>query len=551
MPRSTSQLDVDWLLGAPAPSRTGRVRAAWLALLVIGGLSGLLVAGWPWFSQRWLHRELVEGWQAAVLAEDAQRALELLEPLGGLLPESLPQLTAALGHPDESVRRAACRHLERWIDRSQVESGGERSLWRLVDHLGGIQPELPVTGQLLLTGLLSRTMAVLLTQPAAESGELAMACQNLMDAAHGRLRATRRVIYQIDNLAATLAPPLAPLPGLSTGQSADSEIAALSQRRPVTAEAEAEAGVEDVYVSRSGARGVGSARVAVSDPPEVPQPGASGGGGGASASPSLRDSPRAGSAATRLGGSGQVATISLKAGTGAKLINAPEPSTSPLPAEPLDLAVEDGERMPGDSQPLASVPVRAARPTASEAWPAPWPQRIDPSSMPSSMPSSTESAAVRLDPQAERGESRDRAGSRVAAPEGLDQLSESDLVRLLASVRPGLVSAAEQQLMQRGWSERLVRIAGTLAGGETDAKLLALDHLLAEPGVKATPWLLWMAEDGEPQVRRAAVERLARLGDPEVLRRVRLLLGRESDAAVRAAMQRVLISGGANPQEIR
>jgi hypothetical protein len=44
---------------------------------------------------------------------------------------------------------------------------------------------------------------------------------------------------------------------------------------------------------------------------------------------------------------------------------------------------------------------------------------------------------------------------------------------------------------------------------------------------------------------------LARLGDPEVLRRVRLLLGREADAEVRGAMQRVLISGGANPQEIR
>jgi HEAT repeat protein len=167
-------------------------------------------------------------------------------------------------------------------------------------------------------------------------------------------------------------------------------------------------------------------------------------------------------------------------------------------------------------------------------------------------PISSEPSAVRWEPRGERGGGVQSSGSGLGgAPEGIEQLSESDLVRLLGSVRPALVSAAEQQLMQRGWSGRLVRIAGTLASGETEAKLLALDQLLSEPGVKATPWLMWMAEDGEPRVRRAAVERLARLGDPEVLRRVRLLLGREVDAEVRGAMQRVLISGGANPQEIR
>jgi hypothetical protein len=473
--------------------------------------------------------------------------LDLLEPLGRLLPESLPQMAVALGHPDELVRRAAYRHLEGFIDRSHAEPGGDRSLQRLVDHLGGIQPELPVTGQLLLTGLLSRTLAVLVSQPAAEGGELAVACQNLMDAAHGRLRANRRVMYQVDNLATSLAPPLAPLPALTTHddtvQESVRDTAALTELRSVAAPADSVAIGRDFHALGHGNSGGERARVAVSDPPGLPQ-GGEGGGAVDSASPSSsRPTTRSGSTASRLGGAGQVATISLKAGTGAKLINAPDPSAAP---QPLDLALEDRDRLSGDLPPLASVPVRTARPAAPDEWPSEWPEMGDPP------PISSEPSAVRWEPRGERAGGVQSSGSgRGVAPEGMEQLSESDLVRLLGSVRPALVSAAEQQLMQRGWSGRLVRIAGTLASGETEAKLLALDQLLSEPGVKATPWLMWMAEDGEPHVRRAAVERLARLGDPEVLRRVRLLLGREADAEVRGAMQRVLISGGANPQEIR
>lgn len=528
MPRSTSQLDVDWLLGAPAPSGLTRLRTALTGLLAIGGLTGAVVAGWPWLSQRWLHRELVDGWRAAVMTDDSQRALDLVEPLGRLLPESLPQLAAALGHPDESVRMAAYRHLELFIDRSQVDSGGQRSLRRLVDHLGGVQPDLPVTGQLLLTGLLSRALAVLVTQPAIDAGELGIACQNLMDAAHGRIRATRRVMYQVDQLAAALAPPLAPLPGLA----------------PYGGDH-----------SASGRLGGGAPRVAVSDPPE-PGAVAAGGRGGEFAidtalPSSLRPSPRSSSSTSRLGGAGQVATISLKAGTGAKLINTPdsvgEAGSESQVMQPLDLALEDRDRLSGDLQPLAAVPVRTQRPAAPDEWPEEGPQAVDP---PPSMP--LEARAVRMQPSGERGvQPPAQAGGWTLPTEGLELLSESDLVRLLGSVRPALVSAAQLQLRERGWSDRLVHIAGTLAGGETEAKLLALDQLLSEPGVKATPWLMWMAEDGEPRVRRAAVERLASSGDPEVLRRVRLLLGRETDAAVRGAMQRVLISGGANPQEIR
>jgi hypothetical protein len=315
MPRSTSQLDVDWLLGAPAPSRPGRLRAAMWGLVIIGGLTGAVVTGWPSFSQRWLHRELVDGWQAALIAEDSQRALDLLEPLARLLPESLPQMAAALGHPDEWVRRAAYRHLEGFIDRSHTDPGGDRSLRRLVDHLGGIQPELPVTGQLLLTGLLSRTLAVLVSQPAAEGGELVAACQNLMDAAHGRLRANRRVMYQVDNLAASLAPPLAPLPGLTTQddsvQNTVRDTAVMTEFRSVAAPADSVAIGRDQHALGHSASGGGRARVAVSDPPGQPQGGEGVGAGGAavdSASPSSsRPTTRSGSTASRLGGAGQVA----------------------------------------------------------------------------------------------------------------------------------------------------------------------------------------------------------------------------------------------------
>ena len=72
--------------------------------------------------------------------------------------------------------------------------------------------------------------------------------------------------------------------------------------------------------------------------------------------------------------------------------------------------------------------------------------------------------------------------------------------------------------------------------------------------VDAARWLMWLAADPQPEVRRAAITTLATTGDPGLLERVEDMARKDSDEQVQAladqiAKQRELAlhPGGANP----
>lgn len=125
---------------------------------------------------------------------------------------------------------------------------------------------------------------------------------------------------------------------------------------------------------------------------------------------------------------------------------------------------------------------------------------------------------------------------------GLQEKNVAELVKLLGSVQPKVSQAASLALRARGWPDEQLALASDLATCSEARRLKLLHEIAANPQVNPRPWLLWMAEDAEPAVRRTAVSLLSSMVDPSVERALRQLLGRENDSAVVQTIQQVLMA---------
>ena len=124
---------------------------------------------------------------------------------------------------------------------------------------------------------------------------------------------------------------------------------------------------------------------------------------------------------------------------------------------------------------------------------------------------------------------------------GIDELPIDQLVRLLASVQPRVSQAADLALRARGMSDENLELAIGLATGSAKDRQELLGQLVARDDLDARPWLLWMAADGEDQVRQYAIGLLMPLAnDYDVRRQLRLLLNKERDEKVAQTIRRVL-----------
>lgn len=123
---------------------------------------------------------------------------------------------------------------------------------------------------------------------------------------------------------------------------------------------------------------------------------------------------------------------------------------------------------------------------------------------------------------------------------GIEDLPIDQLVRLLASVQPRVSQAAHLTLRQRGMSDENLELAINLATGSVELRQKLLGQLVQRDDLDARPWLLWMAADGEEQVRQYAVGLLMPLADNDVRRQLRLLLNKERDEKVAQTIRRVL-----------
>lgn len=124
---------------------------------------------------------------------------------------------------------------------------------------------------------------------------------------------------------------------------------------------------------------------------------------------------------------------------------------------------------------------------------------------------------------------------------GIDQLPIEQLVRLLASLQPRVAQSASLALRRKGMSDDKMALAMKLANGTADERLQLLRETVVRDDLDPRPWLLWMAGDGDPQVREQAVGLLSPLLDTDVRRQLRLLLNKERDERVSQTMRRVLV----------
>lgn len=128
-----------------------------------------------------------------------------------------------------------------------------------------------------------------------------------------------------------------------------------------------------------------------------------------------------------------------------------------------------------------------------------------------------------------------------ASLSGIDDLPIDQLVRLLPSLQPRVSQAASLALRRKGMTDQNLDLAMRLAVGSASERQALLNTLVQRDDLDPRPWLLWMAADGELQVREQAIGLLSPLLDTEVRRQLRLLLNKERDEQVAQAMRRVLL----------
>lgn len=128
--------------------------------------------------------------------------------------------------------------------------------------------------------------------------------------------------------------------------------------------------------------------------------------------------------------------------------------------------------------------------------------------------------------------------------DGVQHMEIEELVRLLGHTQPRVAQAAALALRAKGMDDDKLALASELACGAAARRLELVQQIASNGRMEPRPWLLWMAEDGEPEVRKLAVSLLSSMLDAQVERSLRNLLARERDAEVERTIREVLLVRG-------
>ena len=118
----------------------------------------------------------------------------------------------------------------------------------------------------------------------------------------------------------------------------------------------------------------------------------------------------------------------------------------------------------------------------------------------------------------------------------------AELVRLLASDQAEVTKAASLALRHHGLSDYKIELASELAVGSAARRLELIQHIASSSEIDPRPWLTWMAEDGQPEVRRMAISLLSSMLDEQVQRSLRILMAREPDSQIKDLLRKVLLT---------
>lgn len=141
----------------------------------------------------------------------------------------------------------------------------------------------------------------------------------------------------------------------------------------------------------------------------------------------------------------------------------------------------------------------------------------------------------------------------ASAPEidlaSIGGMTISQLVRLLAAEQPKVAQTAALALraknMDDGRIELASHVASELAQGSREGKIkIAQDIAIGD--IDPIPWLLWIAEDDDPEVRKTAFGLLHGQVDDSVARQLRSRLGFEPSPVVANTLRQVLARNPGN-----
>jgi hypothetical protein len=125
---------------------------------------------------------------------------------------------------------------------------------------------------------------------------------------------------------------------------------------------------------------------------------------------------------------------------------------------------------------------------------------------------------------------------------GIRKLPQDKLLRLLESRQDRMVTQAAQELQRRGVQPEHLELGLELARGSVAERLQAMDQLVRVAGLNPVPWLAWMAESSDREVRLRAVSLLGATADEEALQKLRQLKMKESDNRVAEQINQVLLA---------
>ena len=91
-------------------------------------------------------------------------------------------------------------------------------------------------------------------------------------------------------------------------------------------------------------------------------------------------------------------------------------------------------------------------------------------------------------------------------------------------------------------SDSKLELAMELATGSEQQRLEIIGQFPNRTDLDPRVWLLWMAQDGQTEVRRRSVAQLSVILDQDVMRELRLLLNRERDPETAQLIRKVLVS---------
>lgn len=122
----------------------------------------------------------------------------------------------------------------------------------------------------------------------------------------------------------------------------------------------------------------------------------------------------------------------------------------------------------------------------------------------------------------------------------LETFDTKSVIALLGHPQADTRDHAVDELVRRGLSNEEIRIGNQLASPLVDVRLGLLKSIIHRSDLDPRPWLLWLAEDSNREVRMQAISTLATMNDPAITLALQKRLQSEHDSAVSAHIRRAV-----------